>query len=63
MTKLIKTIRETINHRIGHGLHSMETGVHAVYLGAAYTEGHGFHAVAALGLLVIVLLIAVAGEH
>lgn len=61
--KLIAKFREKLDAKLGHGLHKMETGFHATYLGAAFMEGHGLYAAAALGLLVVVVLLMIAGEH
>lgn len=63
MTKLLKTVRATAAHKLGGGLHKMEAGFHATYLGAAFMEGHGLYAAAAGGLLVVVVLMLLVGDH
>jgi hypothetical protein len=63
MTKIIKNVRKAAAARIGGKVHKTEPLVHVAYLTAAFAEGHGIYAAAAITCAVIALLGIVLGDH
>lgn len=57
-------VLHTVNHDVASKtVNKLHWVLHASYLGAATLEGHGFYSLAAGGLLVVVVLGAVLGNH
>lgn len=60
--KVIDT-RHKIARKLSKPIVMLETSAHSVYCFAAFSDGHGLYAMAAMGMLICIILATVIGEE
>lgn len=63
MTALFKHFREKLAAKFAGKVHRAENGLHVAYLTAAFFEGHGIYAIAAVVLAIVCIVAMLLGEH